>query len=263
MTKNWINSRKVVSLTLMTAIMFIIICCNNSNNTTNDKQQLTSLKKDSTKMVLETEFPTANKCESNLGVLKMDANGHSIGKKTELTELLRMLKNKDCDIIEITYELKGSYGDNIGKKIIYNKRERRLQDIFTNNYVIEDYNDVSVEGLKMFLDKGEKSFYSLTEYTDAKYDFNNREMKQKTVGNQPSQSEWNGSVKVVEEYIKTNSKDASSIKFIEWSKVCPFDEFWIVRCKFSGTNSFGAIVTENKWFYIQNDKVVKTKDIIE
>lgn len=263
MTKIKIKSRTTVSLFLTISFALFIISCNNSNNTANDKQQGTSVKKDSTKIVLKEELPAAKTCQSDLGVLRMDVNGYSVGKKTELTELRRLLKNKDCDIIEITYEWKGSYGDNIAKKIIYDKREKRLQDISTHNNVIEDYKDVSVEGLKMFLDKGEKSFYSLADYTDAKYDFNNREMKQKTVGNQPSQSEWDGSVKVVADYIKTNSKDASSVKFLEWSKVSPFDEFWIVRCKFKGTNSIGAVVTENKWFYIQNDKVVKTKDINE
>ena len=58
-----------------------------------------------------------------------------------------------------------------------------------------------------------------------------------------------------------SSKDASSIDYLEWSKVSQLGENWIVRCKYKGTNSMGAIVTENVWFYIQNNKVVDTKSI--
>lgn len=210
---------------------------------------------------LMEEIPQAIAGKSNLGVLKMDANGQSIGKKTELTELRRLLAVDSLDIIEITYKLKGSYGDNIAKKIVYDKRTGRLKDIYTENNVIEDYTNVSPEGLKKFLEKGEKSFYSLENYTDAKYDFNNREMTIKAVGEQPEQSEWDGSVKAVEDFVKANANDASSIDFIEWSKVSPFGDYWVVRAKFKGSNALGGVMTENKWFYIQNNKVVKIKDI--
>lgn len=247
----------------MGGIMLMTVGCTNSSKPINESQPSAITKKDSSKVILKAELPPEKICKSDLGVLRMDVDGYSIGKKTELTELRRLLNNKDCDIIEITYEWASPKYDNLPKKIVYNRRDGTLKDISTRNNVIEDYSGVDETGLKKFLDKGEKSFYSLSNYTNAEYDFNNREMIQKTVGNQPSQSEWDGSVKVVEEYVKSNSKDASSIKFLEWSKVSPFDEFWIVRCKFKGTNSFGAVVTENKWFYIQNDKVVKTKEINE
>ncbi len=177
----------------------------NSEKLTDEKQNF----------VLKTELPEEKKCKSELGVLKLDVNGHSVGKITEMTELKRMLKKEDCDIIEIIYEWKGSYRDNMPKKIIYNKRTGRLKDIFTRYNVIEDYKNVSPEGLMKFLDKGEKSFYLLSDYTDAEYDFNNREMTIESVGKQPYQNELNGSVPIVKDYIKDNSKDASSIRFIE------------------------------------------------
>lgn len=210
---------------------------------------------------LKEELPQPITGKSDLGVLKMNENGQSVGKKTELTELRRLLAIDSLDIIEITYEWKGSYGDNIAKKIIYDKRTGNLKDIFTENNVIEDYKNVDPEGLKKFLAKGEKSFYSLEKYTDAEYDFNNREMTVRAVGEQPEQSEWDGSVKAVEDYVKSNANDASSIDFIEWSKVSPIGDYWVVRAKFKGSNALGGIVTVNKWFYIQNNKVVKTKDI--
>lgn len=239
---------------------FFIASCNNSNNSANDKQKIATVKKETTKVVLTEEFPEAKTCKSNLGVLRTDVNGHTVGKKTEMTELRRLLKNKDCDIIEISYELASNKYDNVSKKIVYNRRDCRLMDIYTKNNVIEDYSGVDENGLLKFLDKGKNSFYYLSEFTNSKYDFNNREMEQKTIGNQPSQSELDGSVRVVENYVKSISKDTSSIRFIEWSKVSPFDEFWIVRCKYKSIKSEAS---ENKWFYIQNDKVVKTKDIKE
>ena len=122
----------------------------------------------------------------------------------------------------------------------------------------EEYKNISVQALKAFFKKKEKSFYSLEEY-GGKYDFNNREMTNNAVGPKPEQSDFDGSVKIVEEYIKSNAKDKNSIKYLEWSKVIPSDEFWVVRCKYEGNNSFGAKTTENTWFYIKNSKVVKMK----
>lgn len=210
---------------------------------------------------IKEELPNPITSKVDLDVLKMDANGYSLGNKTELTELKRLVNIDSIDVIEINYELQGSYGKNISKRIVYDKRKGHLKDIFTENNVIEDYKNVSVDGLKKFLEKGEKSFYSLEKYTDAKYNFNNREMTIKAVGKEPEQSELDGSVKTVKDYVKNNANDASSIKFLEWSKVSPMGDFWVVRAKFKGTNALGGAITENKWFYIQNNEVVKTKDI--
>lgn len=86
-------------------------------------------------------------------------------------------------------------------------------------------------------------------------------MKVTALGSKPEQSDLDGSVKIVEEYIKSIAKNASSVDFLEWSKVSNIGENWIVRCKYKGTNSFGALVTENAWFYIQDNKVVNIKKI--
>lgn len=242
-------------------VAFFAIACNDNKKHVVAAISNEPQKTDSTITQLKQEYPAGKTCSSDLGILRMNNDGETVGKRTELTELRKFL-DKDCDIIEISYVLKGTGGEgNIGKKIIYNKKEKRLQDIYTENNVIEDYTDVAPEGLKIFLKKGEKSFYSLSNYTGAKYDFNNREMKQHTVGPPPSQNELDGSVAIVEKYIKAKANDASSIKFIEWSKVSPYGNYWIVRCMFKGTNSFGGIVTENKWFYIQNDEVLKMTDV--
>jgi len=252
-------NKKILKFGCLPVIGIFIIITLIGLFSSNDKSSDTSNTSNNTE--LKEELPNPITSKVNLGILKMDENGYSLGNKTELTELKKLLNIDNIDVIEIDYELQGSYGKNMGKKLIYDKREGHLKDIFTENNVIEDYKNVSVDGLKKFLEKGEKSFYSLEKYTDAKYDFNNREMTVKAVGEEPKQSEFDGSVKIVKDYIKNNANDASSIKFLEWSKVSPMGDFWVVRAKYKGNNALGGTVTENKWFYIQNSEVVKTKDI--
>jgi|GEM_PF-1681651 hypothetical protein len=234
--------------------VILVIGCNETKTSKHDNNTSTNSSID-----VKEEFPPPNICNSDLGILKMDANGYSTGKRTEFTELKKLLKNNGCDIIEITYQLKGSYGDNITKKLIYNKREKRLQDISTQNNVIEDYKNVSVEGLKKFLAAGEKDFYSLTDYTNSTYDFNNREMTNRAIGSQPAQSELDGSVSIVKNYIIANAKDASSIGFLEWSKVSTSGEYWVVRCKYKGSNSMGNVVTEISGSILKTEKWLKQK----
>ena len=144
----------------------------------------------------------------------------------------------------------------------FDKTTGSFKEIYTKTNVIEDYKNISPECLEKFLKNGEKSFYSLENYCQgATHDFNNREMNQTAIGAKPEQSELDASVKVVKDHVKEKAKDASSIEFLEWSKVSSLGDNWVVRCKYKGTNSFGAVVTENVWFYIQNNKVVDTKTI--
>ena len=70
-----------------------------------------------------------------------------------------------------------------------------------------------------------------------------------------------GSVKIVEEFIKLNAKNPATFEFLEWSEVSTEGGYWKVRCKYRGISSFNAEVTTNAWFYIQNNKVVHTKII--
>lgn len=242
------------------AIALIITSCSNETSvSTNDTS-----KNEAPKTTLKEELPPLKTCKSDIGKVKTNGDG-SIGSKTEMTELLKLLKNKDCDIIEITFIQKSppdrNYED-MALKIVYNRVTGLLKSIFTENNISEDYNNVNQVCLIEYLKSGKKNFNSLESYCkDAKYEFNNRDKKQSAIGNKPEQSELDASVKIVEDFIKENAKDASSIDFIEWSKVSEFGENWIVRCKYKGTNSIGAVVTENVWFYIQNNKVVDTKTI--
>jgi hypothetical protein len=97
------------------------------------------------------------------------------------------------------------------------------------------------------LSSGKKGFYNLSDYcTDVSYDFNNREMKQTAIGKKPEQSELDGSVKIVKDYIKSNAKDSSSIDFVEWSKVSSMGDNWVVRCKYKGSSNRKCLVLYSK-----------------
>ena len=245
------------------AISLFIASCS-SDNSNEIKKESNSQESTESKTVFKEELPPLKTCKSDIGKVKTDGNG-SVGSKTELTELKKLLKNKDCDIIEITFVQKSppdrNYED-MALKVIYNRVTGNLKNIFTQTNVIEEYKNVNEICLLEFLKSGQQSFLGLTDFCkDTKYEFNNKEMKQTAIGVKPEQSELDGSVKIVTDYIKSNAKDASSIEFLEWSKVISIGKNWTVRCKYKGTNSLGGIVTENAWFYIQNSKVVDTKSI--
>src|SRR5258708_21357689 len=89
----------------------------------------------------------------------------------------------------------------------------------------------------------------------------NREVIPAEMGVKPEIDPKDGSVKMVEEFIKLNAKNPATFEFLEWSEVSTEGGYWKVRCKYTGISSFNAEVTTNAWFYIQNNKVVYTKII--
>ena len=89
----------------------------------------------------------------------------------------------------------------------------------------------------------------------------NREAIPAELGVKPKIDPENGSVEIVEEFIKLNAKKPATFEFLEWSEVSTEGVYWKVRCKYRGISSFNAEVTTNAWFYIQNNKVVHTKII--
>ena len=246
-------------LTFFFASTLIISCSNNTITKTSE-----NVKTETKQPALKEELPPLKTCRSDIGRVKSNLN-YSIGSKTEFTELLKLLKKKDCEVIEITWVSlsppERNY-DPMSMKVVYNRKTGTLRSIFVKTNVIEEYSEIDEKCLLSFLRSGEKYFASLSDFCkNSKYDFNNREMKQTAIGAKPEQSELDASVKIVKDYVKDNAKDASSIDFLEWSKVSSLGDNWVVRCKYKGTNSFGAVVTENIWFYIQNNKVVDTKTI--
>ena len=81
------------------------------------------------------------------------------------------------------------------------------------------------------------------------------------LGAKPVINPKDGSVKIVEEFIKLNSKNPDTFEFLEWSEVSTEGMYWKVRCKHKGVSSFNTEVITNAWFYIQDNKVVYTKII--
>ena len=88
-----------------------------------------------------------------------------------------------------------------------------------------------------------------------------REITRAGMGVMPKADPKDGSVKIVEEFIKLNAKNPSTFEFLEWSEISQEGGYWKVRCKYRGTSSFNAEVTTNAWFYIQHNKVMHTKII--
>ena len=77
------------------------------------------------------------------------------------------------------------------------------------------------------------------------------------IGPKPEQSEWDGSVKIVKDWLKQNANDADSIKYVDWSEIFTVGGNWGVRVKFRGKNSFGAYTLNNMQFEIRNGLIVK------
>lgn len=135
--------------------------------------------------------------------------------------------------------LSGAYGSVGMNKFFGTAALQRLGDWSFSLYLVHQTLLFTIgkitDYLKEFLKSGNQSFLSITDFCkDSKYEFNNREMKQTAIGTKPEQSELDASVKVVEDYVKANAKDASSIDFLEWSKVSAMGQNWVVRCKYKG-----------------------------
>ncbi len=107
---------------------------------------------------------------------------------------------------------------------------------------------VIVYGISYFIsyriDEGKKEDKAKAERI-AKY----RANKETSVTN----SGWDGSVSQVKSWLKSNVKDPSSLDFIEWSEVERISSGYRVRVKYRAKNSFGALVIENKIFYMNSD----------
>lgn len=72
---------------------------------------------------------------------------------------------------------------------------------------------------------------------------------------------FDGSIKPVVEYVKRNMKDPDSFKHVktEWFISTDADRQYIVRMQYRGTNSFGAVVTENVELIVDQEGMVFSK----
>jgi hypothetical protein len=89
----------------------------------------------------------------------------------------------------------------------------------------------------------------------------NNETPSGEMGARPETHQKDGSIKIVEDFIKSHAQNPKTFQFLEWSELSTQGQYWKVRCKYRGVSSFNAEVTTNAWFYIQNNKVVYSKII--
>ncbi len=72
---------------------------------------------------------------------------------------------------------------------------------------------------------------------------------------------FNGSVRIVKNYLRTIAKDPDGLEYDKWSSVYyNEDDGWIVYCVFRGKNSFGGYDKTANWFVIQHGQVVDMKE---
>ena len=65
-------------------------------------------------------------------------------------------------------------------------------------------------------------------------------------------SDWDGSVRQVKSWLKSNAKDPKSLEYIEWSAVIETDNGFLVRVKYRAKNSFGGYVVSNQMFSLDS-----------
>jgi hypothetical protein len=85
------------------------------------------------------------------------------------------------------------------------------------------------------------------------------------LGPKPKNSEWDGRVDPVVEYLKNNLNDYDSSEFVEWSPVTKLEvkgePFWVVRLKLGAKNAFGGYVLKNTFYFIRQNKVVNAEGL--
>jgi hypothetical protein len=84
------------------------------------------------------------------------------------------------------------------------------------------------------------------------------------LGERPTNSEWDGSVRPAEQYLKQALKDYDSSEYLGWTKVSKTylgkEPYWTTSVRIRAKNSFGAYVVNDIKFYIRGGQVVKVED---
>jgi hypothetical protein len=85
------------------------------------------------------------------------------------------------------------------------------------------------------------------------------------MGEKPRQSEWDGDVSPVKEYLRSNLNDYDSSEFVEWSSVTKVyigkEPYWGVRLKLRAKNAFGGLILRDTYYFIRNNQVVMSKGL--
>jgi len=78
-------------------------------------------------------------------------------------------------------------------------------------------------------------------------------------GEKPEQRSWDGSYRVVTDYLKSAANDPSSIDVEGCTEVYKGQSGWLVGCDFRGKNAFGALVKNSNWFTVSQGRVLKVE----
>lgn len=80
------------------------------------------------------------------------------------------------------------------------------------------------------------------------------------IGKKPEQSSFDGSVSVVDQYLRRNLNDYESSEFLEWSRVTPTrlegQNVWSVKLRLRAKNAFGGKIVKDVEFFIHDNEVV-------
>lgn len=84
------------------------------------------------------------------------------------------------------------------------------------------------------------------------------------LGERPTNSPWDGSVRPAEQYLKLALKDYDSSEYLGWTNVNKTyigkEPYWTTTVRIRAKNSFGAYVVSDIKFYIRGGQVVKVDD---
>lgn len=85
------------------------------------------------------------------------------------------------------------------------------------------------------------------------------------LGEKPKNSEWDGSVRPAENYLKQALNDYGSSEYISWSPVKKVyigkEPYWGTMVKLRAKNAFGAYIVKDVVFLIRNGQVVKAEGL--
>lgn len=80
-------------------------------------------------------------------------------------------------------------------------------------------------------------------------------------GEPPEPSAWDGTYRVVTEYLRRVANDPESIEMDGCTKVYSVEgKGWLVGCDYRGANAFGGIIRASNWFIIRHGAVVEMAD---
>ncbi len=77
------------------------------------------------------------------------------------------------------------------------------------------------------------------------------------LGPRPEPSAWDGTYRVVRDYLRNIANDPGSIEMDACTQVYTTDDGWLVGCDYRGKNAFGALIRQSNWFTIRQGGVVK------